>query len=419
MTQECVLIVEPSRTLATLLERSIHGKLGMVTETAYTYKEASDLLSVAPDRFYVALVDVDLSDADEGDVVDLVTGHGVPCMVLTHQENKGLRRKLFSRNIIDYWIKEYSGNYEYVVQAIEQLTRNHEHKVLIVDDSRGFRRLVSLLLTRKRYNVLEADHGGEALNILAKHPDIRLVITDYEMPEVNGFELTHRIRMLYDKSRVGVIGLSSSEEDGISARFLKIGANDFLKKPFEVEEFYCRISQNLEMLDLFHQIKTASNTDFLTQLFNRKYFFEVAPAILKRALYAEQTMAVAMIDIDFFKKVNDVYGHDGGDIALVETAQRIKAKFRPQDVVARFGGEEFCVLFGPIEMASAKRKLEELCAEMRALEIPFRDETIRLTLSVGLRLAVSEDLDQEISLADKLLYEAKNSGRDRVIVPSK
>ncbi|CAM2005380.1 diguanylate cyclase [Acanthopleuribacter pedis] len=418
MVQERVLIVEPSRTLATILERSIKNRLEMITETAFTYKEAENLLQQNPERFYVALVDVDLSDADQGDIVDLVTGFGVPCMVLTHEENKGLRRKLFSRNIIDYWIKEYSANYDYVVQAIEQLTRNREHKILIVDDSRGFRRLVSLLLTRKRYEVLEADHGGEALNLLAKHPDIRLVVTDYEMPEVNGFELTHRIRRLYDKSRVGVIGLSSSEEDGISARFLKIGANDFLKKPFEVEEFYCRINQNLEMLDLFHQIKQASNTDFLTKLFNRKYFFEVAPAMLKRAMFSGQKMAVAMIDIDHFKKINDRYGHDGGDVALVQTAQVIKAKFRPQDVVARFGGEEFCVFFGPIELESATRKLQSLCDEMRGLEIPFGNEIIRLTLSVGLRLAKGEHLDLEISLADKLLYEAKRGGRDQVMVQS-
>jgi PleD family two-component response regulator len=124
-----------------------------------------------------------------------------------------------------------------------------------VDDSRVFRNRISSLLEVHQYSVLPAGDGAEALKILGENPDIALVITDYEMPKMDGFDLTQKIREKRDKNEVAIIGISAQGDHGLSARFLKNGANDFICKPFLTEEFYCRVTQNVETIEHLRRLK--------------------------------------------------------------------------------------------------------------------------------------------------------------------
>jgi PleD family two-component response regulator len=122
--------------------------------------------------------------------------------------------------------------------------------------------------------VLEAENGEEALNIIDEHKDIRLVITDFNMPKMDGFELTKKLRQLYTKQDMAIIGMSTYGNNLLSARFLKIGGSDFLNKPFLEEEFFCRINQNMDLLEYIKNLRFVATRDFLTGLYNRRHFFE-------------------------------------------------------------------------------------------------------------------------------------------------
>ncbi|CAM2069995.1 Diguanylate cyclase [Sulfidibacter corallicola] len=413
--QNQILIVHADRDFAKQLGGEVLKAYKMPCQLATSTDQARNMLDAYADRFYLAIVDVDFPDVCETDIVDLISEAGVPSMVLTNVKNADLRRKLFSKNIVDYWIKEYGSSTSYVVSAIGQLRRNEDVKVLVVDDSTGFRRLVQHLLIRKKFKVLEAENGIHALQLLMEHRDVRLIVTDYEMPQMSGFQLVREVRNHFGKHKIAILGLSSSEEHGVTAKLLKAGANDFLKKPFEVEEFYCRIDQNLEIIQMFELIEETSNTDFLTKLFNRKYFFEICPPMFQRAARDGQTYALAMMDIDHFKKVNDGYGHDGGDEVLRKVAAKLKQQFRPQDLVSRFGGEEFCVVFGPIDHDAALAKLENLRIAIAAMAIPFEKANIQITMSIGMCLSSGDSVEETIRTADQRLYLAKNGGRNRVV----
>ena len=135
-----------------------------------------------------------------------------------------------------------------LAESVCRFLTNHRHHVLIVDDSPTARALLSSRLKRYNFRVSVADSGAKALDILKRNPDIGLVVTDYNMPDIDGFELTRRIRSVRGSHELRIIGVSSSSDRLLSARFLKAGGNDFMLRPFIDEEFYCRVNQNLDTL---------------------------------------------------------------------------------------------------------------------------------------------------------------------------
>jgi diguanylate cyclase (GGDEF)-like protein len=203
----------------------------------------------------------------------------------------------------------------------------------------------------------------------------------------------------------------------MAARFLKIGANDFItKQTFLTEEFYCRVTQNIENLERIHLIREASIKDALTGLYNRRYFFETGNKLFANAIRENLTITCGMIDIDHFKNVNDTYGHEAGDKTLVHISSILNHRMRNTDIVARLGGEEFCVLAINMRKEYAKKVFEELRVKVEKSSIEIEDEgKIHITVSMGVVTELADSLEDMVKKADKLLYEAKESGRNRVI----
>ena len=291
-------------------------------------------------------------------------------------------------------------------------------KILVVDDSPLFRKTISDLLQNHNYTVLAAGNGKEALEVINEHPDIKMVITDFNMPEMDGFALTQKIRERYSSDELIIIGISSERDTYMPARFLKYGANDFIvKQSFLTEEFYCRVTQHLDSLERLQAVKEASMKDFLTGLYNRRYFFDFGQKLFASAKRDNLTLACAMIDIDFFKKVNDTYGHKAGDLVLQHVASTLKSRMRGTDIIARLGGEEFCILAVNLKENDAKKVFEELRQTIEKSSIQIdEDQTINVTISTGVVTELTDNLEDMVNRADALLYEAKNSGRNKVIV---
>jgi diguanylate cyclase (GGDEF)-like protein len=243
---------------------------------------------------------------------------------------------------------------------------------------------------------------------------VRLVITDNQMPGMDGFELVTEIRKTFSKEEVAVIGLSAVSGSSLSAKYLKRGANDFLVKPYSKEEFFCRVNQNIELLELVHEIKENSNRDYLTGLYNRRYFYDIGEKYFANAARNHLQLAVAMFDIDFFKVVNDTYGHAAGDLVIRRVAAAIAGDLRQTDLVARFGGEEFCVLAvnpGP----ETSELFERIRVRVAAMQIEYEGMEIRVSVSVGVVFGMCVTLADTLRRADELLYQAKQGGRNRVV----
>lgn len=413
---ERILIVEDSKVIAKAIQIEIINKLNFFCDTANTLKEAKEKIETPSNEYFMAILDLNLPDTREGEIVDFFIKSEIPSIVFTAVFDTKVRDKIVKENIVDYVLKENPQSIEYLINTITRLYKNRLIKVLVVDDSVSSRKHLIHMLKNQQFNVFEACNGREALDKLAEHPDIKLVITDYDMPIIDGFELISKIREKHTRNQMAIVGISGYKSGLLSAKLLKKGANDFVVKPFLEEEFKCRINQNVELLEYIDEIKKASNRDYLTGLYNRRYLYNYGEKLLENAKRSHFTIVTAMIDIDHFKKINDTYGHAAGDLVLKYIGKLLLDNLRTSDILVRFGGEEFCILATNMNQRGAETLFEKLRQQVEESKIPTINESISTTISIGVNMQIESTLDAIINRADDLLYKAKQSGRNCVII---
>ena len=414
---EKVLIVEDTSFFGLMIKDKLKAETAFESVWVRSMSEAVSVLDEAGSNFFAAILDFNLPDAPHGEIIDEVVARKIPVIVFTSDLSEEGRELVWSKNVADYALKDDSQSLDYIISMLNRIKKNAGIKVLAVDDSMLFRKILTDLLQIHGYNVLIARNGVEALDVLAKHPDVKLVVTDFSMPEMDGFTLTRKIRERCGKNELAIIGISSEGNHLLAARFIKSGANDFIiKQSFLTEEFYSRVTQNIENLEHIQMLKDASVKDFLTGLYNRRYFFDVGQKLFAHAARKNLTLGCAMVDIDHFKKVNDTYGHEAGDLALCQVSSILKNRMRETDIVARVGGEEFCILAVNISAKNPGELFEELCRKIAESPIDIGGQNIKVAVSIGVTTELASSLDDMVCQADKLMYEAKSSGRNKVIV---
>ena len=410
-----VLVVEDSRSLRGLLSAHLDDVYGLAVVEAGSLAEAEAELARDPTRFFSAVLDLNLPDAPDGQIVDLVQRHGIPVVVLTGSMDPLLRETILDKQVVDYFVKHNRHEIEQVAHTIGRLWQNRRIKVMVVDDSRGFRGYLDALLKSYRYQTLMANNGREALELLAAYPETSLVITDVNMPEMNGLELIEAIRQQYRREDLAVIGMSDAANPGLSALLLKSGANDFIAKPFQAEEFFCRVTQNTNMMDYVRRLREAATRDFLTGLANRRHALDVGEKLYANARRGHFQIALGMIDVDHFKRVNDQHGHLVGDEALKAIATALSKTLRASDIVGRYGGEEFIALLVLKQEDDADLVFERVRAAVEAVGFRADGQPIPLTVSIGFTVELEDSLLQMIARADHAVYQAKTEGRNRVV----
>ncbi len=409
-----ILIVEDNKTLAKLIAKKISTSLEYEVDIAYKLSEAK--LFLKKYKYFVTLLDINLPDAPNGEVVDYVLSKGQHAIVLSGNIDKDFRKKILQKNIIDYVNKGGVDDINFIIQTIQRLQKNQEHKVLLVDDSMVFRKTMKGMLENLFYKVITVAHGEEALGMLKTHPDISLVITDYNMPVMNGLELTNEIRKEYNKSELCIIAISSDSDEDINAQFLKYGANDYIKKPFSKEEFSCRVNNSIEALENIQFITNHAKRDYLTGLYNRRYFFENMQKYLEDTKESGEKFAVIMLDIDDFKEIRDTYGNDIGDNLIVFLSEILNSSTSYKDIVARFENEEFCIILKDVDKYSLTNILGRLRQEVeKSSFITDKDKLIKFTVSMGVSIYVDETLEETVNQADMMLYKAKQNGKNQIV----
>ena len=298
-------------------------------------------------------------------------------------------------------------------------------EALVVDDDFFTRNLLTNMLEKLGHHVTAAEDGQEALEIM-KGNDIRIVITDWMMPGLDGLELCRSIRDLDKSGYVFIILLTAKDSKQNIVAGLESGADDYLCKPFNKAEFIARLKCGLRILNLETSLKKANEkvrllsiTDDLTGCFNKRYLEQHFYKEIDRAKRFDHKFCIIMTDIDHFKQVNDTYGHPAGDRVLQTFAHCLNRGIRKNiDWVVRYGGEEFLIVL-PETSVSAGVVLANRLRQLIENEI-ISNKSIQITASFGVAgfeacpAQTKEAAKKLIKIADECLYNAKESGRNKV-----
>ncbi len=412
MKKHKILIIDDSLSICNTLKSLIESDIDINILIAKSLKESAQIILKEKGVFDVILADLGLPDAPNGEVIDFLSKFSIPIVVLTGTDNIDIENKFRNKNIVDYIIKDGISALNYATLIVKRIILNKDVKVLVVDDSKSFVQKSVDLLNRYKINALCAFDGEEALEVLKANKDIKIVLTDYMMPKLDGLELTKKIRRNYHKDELSIIVTSNDTSKRIPAKFLKYGANDFLYKGFSNEEFFARINSNIEIIELFDEIKNKANKDHLTGLYNRRYLFNIGNEIYNDCKTNNKVFAIAILDIDNFKRINDTYGHDIGDIALKEVAVILNKNISSNGLISRLGGEEFCICFYNRNEDEIKELLEYIRKDFEKNIIEIKDIQLKYTISIGCSFDFGLNMDAMIKNADEYLYEAKKDGRN-------
>ncbi len=297
------------------------------------------------------------------------------------------------------------------------------HTILIVDDDIAIKESVEEYLTLLSYEVKSAENAKEAIDVLKSfQPDV--VLTDIMMQGMDGLELTRLIKGEYD---VDVMVMTGYSADYSYEEAIKAGASDFIFKPFRFEELDLRIKRVLretafkkERAKLLAEMEQLAITDALTGLYNSRQFFHQIKQEVKRYERYSRPLSLLILDIDFFKKYNDTWGHLEGDKVLMGIGRIISSCMRSMDTAYRYGGEEFAIILPETGLKKAcvvgARIKDNIAQEVFVPETEVKQS---VTVSIGAsELQLGEDFTGFIKRTDKALYKSKETGRNKLTYSS-
>ncbi|HEX9871167.1 MAG TPA: diguanylate cyclase [Candidatus Tectomicrobia bacterium] len=297
-------------------------------------------------------------------------------------------------------------------------------KVLIAEDDMVSRRLLEAMLTKWGYEVTVTRDGVEAWEVLQGADPPSLAILDWMMPGLDGVEVCRKVRQGGQEPYIYLLLLTTKGRKENIIEGLDAGADDYLTKPFDPQELQVRLRTGMrivtlqaEIIEAREALRVQATHDALTGVWNRRAILEMLGTELVRSSRDDLPVAVAMADLDHFKRINDTYGHVAGDAVLREAVSRMRALLRPYDAMGRYGGEEFLVVLPGCTAQDAFRLAERLRIGISQEPMIIPGGTIEVTGSLGVATndtTAPLDATALIQAADTALYRAKAGGRNRV-----
>jgi diguanylate cyclase (GGDEF)-like protein len=298
--------------------------------------------------------------------------------------------------------------------------------ILVADDSGVSRHVICAFLRASGHDVISAKDGTEALEALRSDTGISLALVDWMMPGLDGIEVCRELRAIPDRAYTYMISVTSKSEKQDIVCALEAGFDDFLTKPVQSAELSARLLVGSRIINLQEKlIQTCELSQFkaahdsLTGIWNRGAILEFLRAQLAIAARHASNLALMMVDVDHFKKINDTYGHSVGDSVLIHIARLMNSSIRASDWLGRYGGEEFLVVASESPGNDAIRVAERL--RLAVANNPFisGELSISLTISIGIANShsnMSPTPEALVRIADSALYRAKDNGRNRIEV---
>ena len=296
---------------------------------------------------------------------------------------------------------------------------NETSFIFVVDDIPKNLQVVGSLLKKKGYRIAFAKDGEQALNYIADNqPD--LILLDIMMPGIDGYEVCRRLKEDPKTKDIPIIFLTAMGDEEDEYRGLQMGGVDYITKPFNPKILEVRVKNQLQLQRKTKLLEKMVHIDGLAEIYNRRHFDDILEREWKRAKRDLLHLSLVLIDIDFFKKYNDTYGHASGDDCLRKVAQALyKTPQRSNDLVARYGGEEFAAILPDTKTNDAEEIAQKMRQNIESLNIPHEQNNAadHVTISVGVTTIIPNENYSPTSLieaADKCLYEAKEGGRNQV-----
>ena len=292
--------------------------------------------------------------------------------------------------------------------------------LLIVDDEPGNRKILMEILGRE-YKIIAASNGRQAIERIEKGHMPDLILLDIMMPEMDGYEVCRRLKQNALTLNIPIIFITALDEGKDETKGFEVGAVDYITKPFYPPVVLARVNTHIALKRKNDLLEKLACLDGLTEIYNRRRFDETFKMEWKRAKRNKTDLSLILLDVDFFKRYNDHYGHSRGDTCLTRVAQAIDHhKGRPGDLAARYGGEEFVVLLPETDGTGAFTIAETIRRAVMELNIPHEhsEAADTVTISLGTATMTSQDDWQLLDFLDSVdhaLYQAKKSGRNRVV----
>jgi two-component system, cell cycle response regulator len=365
--------------------------------------------------------------------------HRVPIIFITGNDTLDDRKKGFELGAVDFIVKPFQKG-EILAIANKILNPPQMHMgihALVADDNIVARKIASLCLSREGIEVHEAEDGLQACEIMrTSGTKMDIVITDLVMPNMDGMQLCRHIRQDLGRQNIPIIVLTAMSDLSEILEVFKVGASDYLVKPFAKEELLARINVhiernkvNRELRETIKLLKAANEKveqmsilDPLTGCYNRGYLNKQIEMEIKRSIRYGKPLSIILSDIDHFKKVNDSFGHLAGDAVLICFVETLKNVIRSDtDWIARFGGEEFLIILPETRVSDAGIVAEKIRRAVSFKPICCEDVPISITCSFGVTgidpasQPTLPSFEPILKIADDNLYQAKKEGRNRVV----
>ena len=305
---------------------------------------------------------------------------------------------------------------------------NNIKTILIIDDNQLCLKISEKILKQEGYNVIKAKSGIKGLDLaIKKNPD--LIILDLIMPTINGFETAQLFKEKNEVKNIPIIFLTSQDIKKFISEAFQVGGIDYIMKPVIKEELIARVEMQIKLRKRNNQLEKSNKiikkknkklkklliTDDLTKLYTRNYILEEINKSIEEFKENKNLFSLIMIDIDYFKKINDNFGHCCGDFILKKVSYLLRKNLSKTDIISRWGGEEFLILLPNTNLINAIKKANNLLQIIRKNEYIYDNNSISVTISLGIFAYKSNiSIDKMIKKVDQKLYKAKNNGRNQI-----
>ncbi len=414
-----ILVCDDSSTIRAIIEKELqeHFDLEIFNDgdTAFEFL-------LKDQRFDFAIIDGQMPKMDGFELLKKIKEElnldFLPVIILTASEDDYYEKQAFNVGAFDFLKKPFKQGHllKYLLEYFNE--EINEGIVLVIEDSVIQNETICQQLRLKNIQPLSAKNAIEALRFLLGGADIDVILLDVFLPQYSGYDIISILKKDERFSFIPIIGLTAFREKDVLSEILELGADDFIYKPYNINEFFARVRSNIRISKLIKRLKDTSEKDYLTGIYNRRMFFHYLEKLAKTSISENKPLSFVILDIDYFKKVNDTYGHDVGDYVLKKVAETILKMTRRADVFGRYGGEEFCLALPNTDLYGAYLLANKIRLTISQTPIVLQKEkpiSFNVTISAG----VSEfdkrmNIDELVKTADENLYLAKNNGRNIV-----
>ncbi|EAI4316673.1 diguanylate cyclase [Campylobacter coli] len=410
-----ILLIDDNKMLGKLLAKKIQTTLNCEVDIVFSLAETKAL---PDDEYFLTFADLCLPDAPNGEVVDYVLTKNWPVIVLTASNDKATKDKFMDKDILDYIFKESDTCIDQIIDSIVKLERYAKTKVILALSKLPERNEIKKILTQRKFNVLAAAHGEEAMSYLNDNNDVKLIIADANMPVISGSELLSEVRTRFGDHDLGVIILGD-KDDALESSLLINGANEYLIKPLNKESFNCRLDRCLNYMANMQFLSIYNNLDPISGIKNSNALLNCVEDYLNEISGKEEEFAFAFLDIDNLRNLNEEYGYEVGDKIVKICADEASNEVKGRDIVGRYSPEKICIVLKNVSQERAIKILSRIRVNIKKAGILVNLDEVFFTASIGVVFAKSGDqFETLINKASEALSQAKANGKDRVEVCS-